>query len=214
MDSSASPPASYIVFRGSTYLASGTLSEAASAVRKAMDAEGDGRFLVFPIQGGGAIELDLRGSVADVVRRYTEEAQASSVPGESEDPTEEIVEGARPRGRGRPRLGVVGKEVTLLPRHWAWLSSRRGGASATLRRLVEDARRASVVADRVRSAQDAAYGFMTVMAGDDAGFEEAVRALYARDADRFAAHSSSWPPDVRKHALALAAPVFDDAGEG
>ena len=93
-------------------------------------------------------------------------------------------EPAPPPARGRPKLGVVAREVTLLPRHWEWLSGRPGGASVTLRKLVEEAMRSPAAA--VRAAQEAAYRFMTAVAGDLPGYEEANRALFAGDAARLA----------------------------
>jgi hypothetical protein len=117
--------------------------------------------------------------------------------------SDEATPTAGPRRRGRPRLGVVAREVTLLPRHWAWLATQPGGASVALRRLVDDARRAGAGRDRARQARDAAYRFMHALAGDLPGFEEASRALFAGDRDRFAAAVASWPPDVREHATKL-----------
>ncbi len=114
-----------------------------------------------------------------------------------------------PRGRGRPKLGVQSREVTLLPRHWDWLAAQPGGASATLRRLVETARRESADKPSPRAAMDAAYHFLTVTAGDRPGYEEAMRALYARDRTGFAAASDPWPRAIRDHGAALAEPAFD-----
>ncbi|MEJ5978800.1 DUF2239 family protein [Novosphingobium sp. PS1R-30] len=108
-----------------------------------------------------------------------------------------------PRGRGRPSLGVAAREVTLLPRHWEWLSGQPGGASATLRRLIEDARKRG---RSERDCLDAAYRFLTVMAGDLSGYEEAIRALYAGDRARFEALAAAWPQAVRDHGLTLAWP--------
>ncbi|PDH67066.1 MAG: hypothetical protein CNE89_07885 [Sphingomonadaceae bacterium MED-G03] len=113
-----------------------------------------------------------------------------------------------PRGRGRPKLGVQAREVTLLPRQWDWLAQQPGGASAVLRRLVDEARKAEGGPTSPRAAMDAAYHFMTAMAGDRPGYEEAIRALYAKDAARFKALSRNWPSGIRDHALALAAPAF------
>src|SRR5690606_37999937 len=115
---------------------------------------------------------------------------------------------AAPRGPGRPKLGVVAREVTLLPRHWDWLAAQPGGASVALRRLVDEARRAAVDGDRRRAAQEAAYRFMQAMAGNEAGYEEAARALFAGDIARFEEHSLHWPDDVRDHAALLAADAF------
>lgn len=109
-----------------------------------------------------------------------------------------------PRGRGRPKLGVVAREVTLLPRHWDWLARQPGGASVALRKLVEAAQRSAGAADRQREAREAAYRFMTTMAGNRPGYEEAIRALFAGDAAGFAAQIAGWPPDIRDHAAQLA----------
>lgn len=109
-----------------------------------------------------------------------------------------------PRGRGRPRLGVVAKEVTLLPRHWDWLNLQPGGASVALRKLVEEARRTSGDRDRVRTAQEAAYRFMSAVAGNLPGFEEAARALFSYDRRRFTQMVAGWPDDVRDYAVGLA----------
>lgn len=115
------------------------------------------------------------------------------------------------RGPGRPKLGVVPREVTLLPRHWAWLNTQPGGASAALRRLVEAARRNNAGVDEIRRAREATYRFLSVMVGDQPGFEEATRALFGNDERRFTALASAWPDDIAAHATRLAAAGF--AGE-
>ena len=112
------------------------------------------------------------------------------------------------RGRGRPKMGVQSREITLLPRHWEWLAAQPGGASATLRQLVEQARKASEGLITPRVAMDAAYHFLTVMAGDRPGYEAAIRALYAGDQAAFEELCADWPVAIRDHALALAAPAF------
>ncbi|HZJ02412.1 MAG TPA: DUF2239 family protein, partial [Thermoleophilia bacterium] len=104
--------------------------------------------------------------------------------------------------------GVVGREVTLLPRHWEWLNAQPGGASVALRKLVEQARRANEGKDRVRRSQEGAFRFMSAMAGNEPGFEEATRALFAGDRQRFEHHSESWSVDLRDYARALAADAF------
>ena len=111
------------------------------------------------------------------------------------------------RGPGRPKLGVRAREVTLLPRHWDWLAAQPGGASVTLRKLVEAAIR-DPKAERIAS-RDAAYHFASAMGGDEAGFEEAMRALYAGKRKKFRRHLETWPPDVRDHLEKMAAPVFE-----
>nr|WP_308238347.1 DUF2239 family protein [Phenylobacterium sp. J367] len=102
-------------------------------------------------------------------------------------------------------MGVVAREVTLLPRHWDWLAAQPGGASAALRRLVEEARRSNEGADRAREAQEALYRVMSALGGDLPGFEEAIRALYAADDPRFDALISAWPDDIRAYVTRLAA---------
>jgi hypothetical protein len=164
-------------------------------VKSAVDRGQDALILVFNDRTGAVIDLDLRGTPEDVVRRI-EARDASNHPS------------ASPRGPGRPKLGVVAREVTLLPRHWEWLASQPGGASVAVRRLVEDARRDPSGKDRVRGSQAAAYKFMSAMAGDEPGFEEATRALFAGDMHRFDALVQHWPPDVRDHARRLATGAF------
>ncbi len=173
--------ATFTAFQGDRKLASGPLSVAAGAAREAMARGGDAPVLVFDDATGRVVDLDPRGPTA---------AEAPLTP--------EV------RGRGRPRLGVVAREVTLLPRHWDWLAAQPGGASVALRKLVEEARRSSGDRDRNRQAKAAAYAFMSAMAGNRAGFEEACRALFADDRRAFSAHVASWPADLRDHAVALA----------
>jgi uncharacterized protein len=183
----------YVAFNGTSRIASGDLTEVAAAVKACVDAGDDPRrpVLVFDAATSEPVELDLRGSVEDVLARL---AAPPAV--------------AAPRAPGRPRLGVVAREVTLLPRHWEWLAAQPGGASVTLRKLVERARRGGSGAERRRLAQDASYRFMNVMAGNEPGFEEALRALYAGDAERFATHIELWPADVAAHARTLADAAF------
>jgi hypothetical protein len=191
---------SYTAFDGHRRLASGPLATVALAVRQAAGDAMPGSILIFDDATGRSIDLDLRGTADDIRARYARpSADASGSAGEPAG------EGAgEPRGRGRPKLGVVSREVTLLPRHWEWLGAQPGGASVALRKLVEDARRTHAAADRHRDAQARAYHFMSAMAGDLPGFEEAARALYANDPARLAELIAGWPDDVRDHALALA----------
>jgi hypothetical protein len=112
---------------------------------------------------------------------------------------------ARAGVRGRPKLGVTAREVTLLPRHWAWLGSQRGGASAALRRLVETASRQPE--DPRRRAQEAAYSAMTALGGDLPGYEEAVRALFRHDEAGVRAHLAPWPEDLSRFVVAMAFPA-------
>ncbi len=115
------------------------------------------------------------------------------------------------RGRGRPKLGVTAREVTLLPRQWDWLARQRGGASAALRRLVDAARRQDAGRAARRAAQERCYRFLTAVAGDLPGYEEVIRALFAGDTATMAARLAGWPADIADHALALAEPDPDSA---
>jgi hypothetical protein len=165
------------------------------AAKAIVDRGQDAIILVFNDRTGEVIDLDLRGTSDYVIRRIEARDTAGASP-------------AVPRGPGRPKLGVVAREVTLLPRHWEWLAAQPGGASVALRRLVENARRDPSGKDRVRGSQAAAYKFMSAMAGDERGFEEAARALFAGDMHRFDALVEGWPPDVRDHARRLATGGF------
>lgn len=171
---------SFTAFEGVRQLASGDLAVVAEAARTAL-AHGAARVLVLQDRTGAQIDLPA-----------------------GPEPQPEPPPAGRP-GRGRPKLGVVAREVTLLPRHWEWLATQPGGASAALRRLVEDARRSGEPADRAREAQTAVYRAMSVLGGDLPGYEEALRALYARDDGGFDAQITIWPVDVRAYVSRLAA---------
>ncbi|MDX9975910.1 MAG: DUF2239 family protein [FCB group bacterium] len=188
--------ASWIAFARSKRVASGSPREVAAAVKNFVDANAAEGVLVFDATTSQPVEIDLRGSLSAVLKRLR-------IPQEPPAPPEapQATSSGRP---GRPRLGVVAREVTLLPRHWEWLAAQPGGASVTLRRLVEDARRAGTEADRLRRAQEAAYRFMTAMGGNEPGYEEATRALFAGDLGRLREYIAGWPRDVRDHTLALA----------
>jgi hypothetical protein len=170
-------------FSGDRLIARGPAAEALSTIKGATDAGEP--VLVFDAATGKVIDLDLRGSDAEALARLTATPEPEK------------------RGPGRPRLGVVAREVTLLPRHWDWLSAQPGGASVALRKLVETALRDGEGPDRARRAKDATYRFITTMAGDRPGYEEAVRRLFEGDAPGFAAATEGWPMDVRSAALKL-----------
>lgn len=191
-------------FVGTTRIAAGEVAQVAAEVKAVLDRGGERSVLIFDDVASEVIEIDFRGTPGDVMDRLP------VAPGQG--PGTVIATGATretPRGPGRPRLGVVGREVTLLPRHWAWLNGQPGGASVALRRLVDEARRVSEGADRLRRSQEAAYRFMSAMAGDQPGFEEATRALFAGDASRFDAQVAAWPADIRDHATRLAGAAFE-----
>ena len=180
----------FTAFAGQKRLLSGTLAEVALAVKRAGQAV---PIIIFNDATGRSLDLDLRGSDRDIIARLPKPPS----PEPEAEPSE-------PRGRGRPKLGVVAREVTLLPRHWEWLNAQPGGASVALRKLIDEVRRVSGDRDRLRAARDAAYHFMSTMAGNLANFEEASRALFADDRRRFAGLIADWPIDIRDHIVRLA----------
>jgi uncharacterized protein len=199
---STTSPASYTSFQGHRRLASGPLHVVALAVRIAAERRAGGSILIFDNSTGRPVDIDTRGTDDDVFARYAPNPRHSeSAPQAAND---------APRGRGRPRLGVVAREVTLLPRHWEWLASQPGGPSVALRKLVEEARHTYSERDKSRAGQERAYHFISAMAGDMPGFEEASRALFANDRAKFSELIAAWPVDVRTHAIWLA---YGDEGK-
>ena len=194
----------FTAFVGHRRLASGLLAEVAISIKKAMKPTGTEPTLIFDDTSGRSLDIDLRGTNEEILARLPQPAP---------NPETVTAEPSEPRGRGRPRLGVVAREVTLLPRHWDWLAGQPGGASVALRKLVEEARRTGGDRDRHRAARDAAYHFMSAMAGDFKGFEEASRALFADDRRRFGELVAAWPEDVRDHIVRLAFRDRDDPHE-
>jgi hypothetical protein len=178
----------YVLFSGAERVASGSKLDVAVAAQRL-----GGNLLIFDPEGR-QVDLDLTGDASALAARFAE-------------PEED----AAPRGRGRPKLGVTPREVTLLPRHWDWLATQPGGASVALRKLVEAARRAGEAPDRIRRAREAAYRFASVMAGDRPRFEEATRALFAGDDAAFTARISAWPEDVAAQLRIYAAEAFGEA---
>jgi hypothetical protein len=184
----------YAAFAGSSEIAVGALE---TVVRTARSWPFDARrrVRIVDLETGEEVPIDPIGARGNAVAPLSADA---TKPG---------------RGPGRPKLGVVSKEVTLLPRHWAWLAAQRGSVSATLRRLIDEARHLHEERDAVRRAQDSAYRFISMMAGHEPTFEEAVRALFRGDAARFHAETAPWPPDVRDRARDFAAGALPPAGD-
>ncbi|WNZ64228.1 DUF2239 family protein [Myxococcus sp. MxC21-1] len=189
------PSTTWTAFAGQRLIASGPPADVILAARRALDTGESAPLLLFDDTTGRTVDFHLRGSREELLARL----QPAPAPTE---------EDSGPRSPGRPRLGVVAREVTLLPRHWEWLATQPGGASVALRKLVEAARASSGDTDRRRQAQVAADRFMTTMAGNLPGYEEAARALYAGHRARFNQWTRSWPDDLRNHARRLAAPAF------
>jgi hypothetical protein len=198
-------PISCSAFAGTLLIASGDLRDVAQKALAANIKYNLLPILIFDDATSEVIEIDLC-ETPEKLSSGIGEIEAARP--QNSDP---ILPEAGARGPGRPKLGVVAHEVTLLPRHWEWLASQPGGASVTLRKLVESARRTNKDKDRLRLAQEAAYRFMSTMAGNEPGFEEAARALFAGNQERFAEHVRPWPIDVGAHAKKLAARAFENA---
>jgi hypothetical protein len=189
----------YLAFEGDRCVGAGDLRMVARAAKETLERRKDAAVLVFD-SASGPIDIDFRGSIDDVLARLPAADTAAA-------PDDAAV--AAPRGPGRPKLGVVAREVTLLPRHWEWLAQQSGGASVALRRLVDEARRANKDKDRIRQAREAAYRFIAAMGENKPHYEEVARALFAGDAERFQAWTAAWPADVRDHARRLAVTAFE-----
>jgi hypothetical protein len=190
-------PRTYTAFAGETQIASGNLDTVLPVVKTTFEAGGDCMVLIFEDDSGRQVDFDLRGTLAEVIAR--------AMPSPSPSP-------APPRvGPGRPKLGVVSREVSLLPRHWEWLEGQPTGASAALRRLVEQAAKQPDGPQRARRAMESTGRFLSGMAGNLPNYEEANRALYRTNRGRFEELTNDWPQDIRDHARRMAQDVF---GEG
>lgn len=187
-------PTTYTAFEGNKMIAQGPLSEVVLKIKKRLGKEENNSILIFSDSTGKTMDFNFQGSEKDIQKRLEVFV--------SEDKAPEI------SGPGRPRLGVISREVSLLPRHWEWLASQSGGASATLRKLVDEAKKKSAEGHSFKQAQERTYKFMSVMAGDLQGYEEALRALYKKDQEKFLAQTEDWPHDVKAHLKMLTGPVF------
>jgi len=181
----------YTAFLGERRIASGEVRAVLREVKAQAAESALERLLVFDDRTARQVDFDLRGTAEEVIERLARHP---------------LFAAEAPRGGpGRPKLGVVAREVTLLPRHWEWLEQQPSGASAALRKLVEQAIRDTAGSDAERLAREAAGRFMTAMGGNLPGYEEATRALFAGDVTRVAEHIAAWPADVRDYALRLMA---------
>jgi len=172
-------------------------------VKGVLDRRKDASILVLDGATSGTIEIDFRGTIEDVLARLPEAGNAHS--------RREPAGGgfsAKPAVPAVRSWAWVAREITLLPRHWDWLARQRGGASVAIRQLVEEARRTGEDRDRVRQAQESAYRFMSVTAGNRPHYEDAIRALFSGETTRFEKLIAEWPKDVRDHAIRLAEKAF------
>ena len=178
----------YTAFVGETLIASGPLESMLPIVKAEFDQNASTLFLIFEDHSGRQVDFDLRGALNQVVAR--------ALPARSRS------------GPGRPKLGVVSREISLLPRHWVWLEQQPNGASAALRRLVDQARKWEPGEQRARLAREAVGRFMTAMAGNLPGYEEANRALYAANRATFEERILNWPRDIRAYIQRRAEEAF------
>jgi uncharacterized protein len=185
----------YTAFDSQQLLFQGTLSEVVLKIKKRLGRADHSSVLIFSDETGKTMDFNFQGSEKDVQKRL-EVFVSDGIPKESSGP-------------GRPKLGVISREISLLPRHWEWLASQPGGASTILRTLVEEAAKKSTGSISVKQLQERVYRFLSVMAGDLPAYEEALRALYKRDKSKFTALIKEWPRDIRSHSLELAKPVFE-----
>lgn len=200
---SSHPSPQWTAFDGIRLLSRGTPLAVATAVQAALKLDPNACVLTFDDQAGRVVDLDVRGGPEELSARLAPllaPLDATNTQPDADD--------NHARSPGRPKLGVVAREVTLLPRHWDWLSAQPGGASVTLRKLVDTARNASGAQDRIRQAQARADRFMMAMAGNLPGYEEVARALYAGQQERFTELTQGWPDDLRDHSRRLADGAF------
>ncbi len=184
---------SFSAFDGHQLLFKGAFSEVVLKIKKRIGKDSNSSILIFSDATGKTMDFNFQGTEKDILKRLEVFVTEKSQPLE---------------GPGRPRLGVVSREISLLPRHWEWLASQPGGASATLRKFVDAEMRKSSDGPSVQQAQERAYKFMNVMAGDLEGYEDALRALYRKDKKQFTASIKNWAPDVKTYVVELASPVF------
>jgi uncharacterized protein len=173
------PSLTYAAFSDNRLVASGARDEVLRATKRHLDKKGTPA-LIFEEASGRQVDFDMRGSIDDVLARTRAEAKP---------------------GPGRPKLGVISREISLLPRHWDWLESQPNGASAAIRRLVDEARHNETGLERGRHARNAIGRFLWAVAGNFPNFEEVARALDAREDSRLDGLMSSWPKDVRGYVL-------------
>lgn len=186
----------YTAFEGTNLLFRGSLKDVVLSIKTYLRRSENTSVLIFSDVTGKIMDFNFHGSKQDVLKRLEKYTLA-------EEPKE-------PTGPGRPKLGVISREISLLPRHWEWLATQTGGASATIRLLVEEARKKSSNISSVKQMQERVYQIMSVLAGDFQGYEEALRALYKRDSKAFFGHIKGWPKDVQKYLIEITNPVFED----
>jgi hypothetical protein len=185
---------SYTAFEDKKLLVQGDLKDVVLNIKQHLGRADHGSVLIFSDATGKTMDFNFRGSKDEVLRRL--------------EPFMSLEDKPQASGPGRPKLGVVSREVSLLPRHWEWLATQPGGASSTLRLLIEEARKKSSGHESVKQVQERVYQVMRVLAGDLEDYEEALRALYKRDRKKFQMQIQNWPADIKKYLNELASSVL------
>ncbi len=183
LEANTPAPLTYTAFVGPKCVATGTLAEVLPVLKRRFEVDHGEGLLVFETDSCRQVDFDLRGSLDEVLARA--DAGATRAP-------------------GRPKLGVVSREVSLLPRHWEWLEEQEVGISGALRRLVDEARKNESGKARARRVRAAVSRFLTAMGGDRPNYEEAMRALFAGETKRFEELVARWPKDVKDFLVARA----------
>lgn len=187
------PPVTYSAFESGHKIAQGSIFEVVQKVKRGLGGSNHSQAIIFSDLTGVTMDVNFQGTLKDVLHRL-EVFQTASTPEVS--------------GPGRPKLGVVSREISLLPSQWEWLATQSGGASATLRRLVDAAKRKAIESPTSAQLQERVYRFLSVIAGDLPLYEETLRALYQRNESKFLAGMQNWPTDICQHAKTLAEPIF------
>lgn len=186
---------SYTAFDGHKLLTQGPLEDVVLKLKRHLKSNPNSSPLVFSDSSGKQMDFDMHGTEKEVLQKLHIYRGTDGAPTLNQGP-------------GRPKLGVVAREISLLPRHWEWLSTQSGGASATLRRLVDETKKTSFGKDLVKQAQERTYKYMSAIAGDLPNYEEALRALYKKDKALFKTQISDWPSDIKEYAKTLSIEVF------
>lgn len=185
----------YTVFDGFEKIITGELEKVLLLVKKRIKSHRNAKILIFSDLTGKQMDFDLSGSESEIIERhkvYTAKINA----------TEPTV--------GRPKLGVIPREISLLPIHWEWLNHQVGGTSATIRGLIDEKMKATLTEkNKIKNSQEVTYKFLSAIAGDLPNFEDSIRYLYRSDRIQFIEHTKNWPADIINHALDLADQVFN-----
>ncbi|MBC7539648.1 MAG: DUF2239 family protein [Bacteriovorax sp.] len=184
----------YTAFDGHKLFGQGDLSEIVIKIKKQLGKSDNASIIIFSDNTGKVFDFNFQGTLSDVKKRLDMYIQ-TEVP--------EVNAGA-----GRPKLGVISREISLLPQHWEWLATQPGGSSSTLRKLVDEAKKKTSGGPSIKQTQEIVHRFASAMAGDFEGFEEALRALYRKDKGLFHAQMKNWPEDIRDYIIELSKPVF------